>query len=201
MSPPSSEFDPKTAVSVGRVAGAHGLRGEVKVAPLTDFPERFDPGSRLWLEGTPRVVEGSRWRGGLVYLKLAGVDSREAAAKLRGKELMVPEAQPLRESGRYYRHDIVGLRVEDRRGQWLGRVVDVLVTGANDVYVVRGERGELLLPAVEDVVGEVDLAGGRLVVELLPGLEFRAVTKARPRRRASEGTGGPSAGSGQAPPP
>ena len=200
MPPETQEIDPQTAVCVGRVVGAHGLRGEVRVEPLTDFPERFEAGSVLWLDGAPRRVEASRWRGRSVYLKLDGASSRTEAAALRGKELMAPEPRPIEEAGRYYRHDVVGLRVEDEAGAALGRVADILVTGANDVYVVRGEQGELLLPAIEDVVREVDVAGGRLVVALLPGLEFVKPGKASPRR-PKRGTGAkpPSAGSGRSP--
>jgi len=182
-SPEPPAFDPQSAVCVGRIGAPHGLRGEVNVEPLTDFPERFDSGSRLWLDGAPRLVQGSRWRGRQVLLKLEGVDSRTEAEALRGKELMAPQAQPLA-AGRYYLHDVLGLRVEDEAGALLGRIEDVLSTGANDVYVVRGERGELLLPAIEDVVREVDVAGGRIVVALLPGLEFTKAAAHKRSRRA-----------------
>jgi 16S rRNA processing protein RimM len=172
-------YDSTSAVSIGRVVAAHGLRGEVKVEPLTDFPERFERGSRLWLAGTERAVQSSRWRGRHVYLKLEGVETRDAAEALRGGELRAAP-RPLAGADRYYLHDIIGLRVEDAKGEALGKVADVLSTGANDVYVVRSERGELLLPAIEDVVREIDVAGGRIVVEVLPGLEFQAP----PQRRA-----------------
>jgi 16S rRNA processing protein RimM len=184
LSETSPQIDPASAVSVGRIVAPHGLRGEVKVQPLTDFPERFSRGSYLWLDGSPRRVIESRWQGRLVCLKLEGVDTRTDAEQLRDKELMLPEAQDLAGSERYYLHDIVGLRVEDEAGSELGRVTDVLSTGANDVYVVRGERGELLLPAVEDVIKEIELSKKKLVVELLPGLEFRATEKGVHRPRA-----------------
>ncbi|HLF71194.1 MAG TPA: ribosome maturation factor RimM [Dehalococcoidia bacterium] len=174
---------PDAPIAVGRIVSAHGIRGEVKVEPLTDFPERFDKGAELLLDGAPLRIETSRWQEHLVVLKLSGVASRGAAELLRGKRLMVPEPRVLLEHGRYYQHEIVGLRVEDENGEHLGEVADVLATGANDVYVVRGERGELLLPAVEPVIKEVDVAGGRLVVELMPGLEFKPPTP--PRRRST----------------
>jgi 16S rRNA processing protein RimM len=119
-----------------------------------------------------------------VILKLEGTETRDDAEALRGLELQIPEPEQIREAGVYYQHDIIGLKVEDAAGEALGRVADVLGTGANDVYVVRGPRGEILLPAVEDVVREIDVPGGRMVVELLPGLEFastvRKVKKQRP---------------------
>jgi 16S rRNA processing protein RimM len=177
-------FDVSTAVSVGRIAAAHGLKGDLKVQPLSDFPNRFDVGSHLWLDGAPVRVERSRRQQGSVFLKLEGVDTRTAAEALRGKELQVQQAQPIYEKGRYYLHDIIGLEVVEADGSALGRLEDVMATGANDVFVVRGERGELLLPVVEDVIEDIDLRGKRIVVKLLPGLEFSGGPKrVRPRPR------------------
>jgi 16S rRNA processing protein RimM len=178
-------FDPKTAVSVGRISSVHGVHGELKVQALTDFPQRFEAGARLWLDGVSVRVERSRWQGRNVVLKLEGVDTRTEGEALRGKELQVASAQALDE-GTFYQHDIIGLRVETPAGERLGRVADVLSTGSADVYVVRGERGELLLPAVEDVVREIDVAGGRMLVELLEGLEFTKRPGPKPRRPTGE---------------
>ena len=182
MTEPSSELNPETAVTVGRIVAAHGVRGEMKVQPLTDFPKRFRRGAYLWLNGARTRVRSSRPVGRLFYIILEGVNDREAVDALRDAELQVPEAEPLVEDV-FYQHDIVGLAVETADGEALGKVESIFSTGANDVYVVRGERGELLLPAVEDVVKEIDVAGGRLRVELLPGLEFIAPAAPRERRR------------------
>ena len=197
MTEPVPELDPATAVSIGRVLAPRGVRGELKVEPLTDFPERFAKGAHIWLRGQPRRVAASRWQGRHVYLTLEGVEDREAAAALRDELLQVPEAMSIGEEDVFYQHDIVGLRVETASGEALGRIESIFATGANDVYVVRGERGELLLPAVEDVIRQVDLAGGRLVIDLLPGLEFTkprvAVANrhpARPRRRVAKKSSG-----------
>jgi 16S rRNA processing protein RimM len=166
------ELNPKTAVTVGRITTAHGIRGEVKVEPLSDFPERFERGSRLWLDGAPRDVERGRWQGRNVILKVTGVDDRTQAEALVGKELLAPEAMQIEDEDVYYLHDIIGLRVEDGSGEKLGQLADVFSTGANDVYVVRGEQGELLLPALDDVVLDVDPKAGRIVVEVPDGIEF-----------------------------
>jgi 16S rRNA processing protein RimM len=106
-----------------------------------------------------------------LLLKLGGCDDRTAAELLRGMLVQVPaeSAAPL-ESDEFYQFQIIGLAVETDTGQHLGKVVEVLETGANDVYVVRGPSGEVLLPAVDEVVREVDPASGRMVVHLLPGL-------------------------------
>jgi 16S rRNA processing protein RimM len=154
-------------VAVGSIAAPWGVRGDLKVQPLTDFPERFQRGAALWVRGHRHEVQRSRWSRGFVYLGLSGIDSRNAAEEMRGALLEVPESDltPLPE-GQYYRFQVIGLEVRTPEGGSLGRVAEILSTGSNDVYVVRGGPRELLIPAIEDVVKEVDLEGGRLVVEL-----------------------------------
>jgi 16S rRNA processing protein RimM len=158
-------------VAVGRILGPWGLQGEFKVQPLTDFPERFAPGCSLHVDGVAHVVEHCRWHKGKAHIRLSGVDSATAAEALRGRLLEVPEGElkPLSE-GEYYQFQIVGLKVRTTEGQPLGKVTQVLSTASNDVFVVQGESGELLIPAVEDVVKAIDLDGGWMEVELVEGL-------------------------------
>lgn len=158
---------------VGKIVAAFGTKGEIRVLPQTDFPRRFDAGRQLYVERqeTPIQIEGVRWHKGQAILKLKGVDDRDQAESLRGRFARVPGSD-LAELGEdeYYLFQIVGLRVVTDEGVELGRVSEVLQTGANDVYVVpRGGR-ELLLPAIAEVIREVDLPADRLVVHLLPGL-------------------------------
>ncbi|MGB5931603.1 MAG: ribosome maturation factor RimM [Anaerolineae bacterium] len=156
---------------VGKVVAPWGTRGELKVAILTDFPDRFRELKRVYLGDEPWMVEGHRRHGKWVILKLEGCADRNSAEKLRGALVRVPleEAVPLSED-EYYIYQIVGLEVWTSRGEHLGRVSEVLFTGANEVYVVEGERGQILVPAIEDVIKEVDLEGGRLIVEPLEGI-------------------------------
>jgi 16S rRNA processing protein RimM len=159
---------------VGRVIKPHGVRGEVRVEMHTDLPERFS-----WLEtiyvdiNNPRPVEveGVRFHQSWALLKLVGYDDRDAAERLRSQWLLVPEEQgiPL-EEGEYYLYQVVGLGVFTEEGQRLGELVEVLETKANNVFVVRGERGEALIPDIEEVVREIDFESGRVIVHLLPGL-------------------------------
>jgi 16S rRNA processing protein RimM len=175
---------PPGHVAIARLASPHGVRGAVKVIPLVDKRDRLSRGRAVTLAGQRRTIESARWQKGLAYLKLSGVDDREAAAALRGLLLTVPESElePLPE-GQYYRFQLIGLEVFDASGTSLGRVEEVLATGANDVYVVRGgERGEVLLPATSEVVRQIDVAGGRMVIEELPGL-IPEPGKRSPRRR------------------
>jgi 16S rRNA processing protein RimM len=159
--------------------GAHGVRGELKVQILTVDARRFGLLEQVFIgledeEPVAWLLEGYRLHMGRVLLKLRGCDDRTAAAAMRGYLVQVPreEAIPL-EEGEYFEHQILGLEVWTAAGELLGEVVDILYTAANEVYVVQGPnlgRRELLIPAIEDVVLEVDLEAGRLVVELLEGL-------------------------------
>jgi 16S rRNA processing protein RimM len=111
---------------------------------------------------------------GRALLKLQGCDDRSTAETLRGYLVQIPieQAIPL-EEGEFFEHQIVGLQVWTSAGEHLGRVEEILYTGANEVYVIRSPqpgRAELLIPAIEDVVLEIDPQAGRLVVELIEGL-------------------------------
>lgn len=172
-------------VAVGRVQGTWGIHGALRVQSLTDFPDRFTVGATLWLGDEPHRVERSHIHRGAVIVKLSGLDDPDVARSLRGSVLEVPESE-LHELGEdeYYQHDLIGLHVLTTAGEEIGRVTELLPTGANDVLVVRGERGEYLLPLIADVVRAVDLAAGQVSVELLPGLEPMAP---RPPRRKSSG--------------
>jgi 16S rRNA processing protein RimM len=158
-------------VAVGRILGPQGLQGDFKVEPLTDFPERFAPGLILYVEGVARTIERCRWHKGKVLIKLSDIDSATAAEAMRERFLEVPEEElkPLSE-GEYYQFQILGLEVRTTEGEPLGKVTQVLSTGSNDVFVVRGERGEVLIPALGHVVKAIDLDGGSMEVELVEGL-------------------------------
>ncbi len=179
--PSARQPEPQTGfVAVGLVRAARGVRGELSVDPLTEFPQRFRPGSVIFARGAPYTVRRARSHRGALLLELEGIASREQADALRGALLEVPqkELSPLAE-GQYYRFDIVGMAVVDHEGAPLGRIEEIVETGANDVYLVRNDDGDLLVPAIDTVIKEVDVAGRRMVVELVAGLE----RKPHPRRR------------------
>lgn len=163
-------------ILVGNIARAHGLRGEVVVESFSDAPERFAAGSSL----TARLVSGERRTLKVVKSKpfqhrlivyFEGVGDRTAAEALHGADLTVPRSavKPLSD-GRHYRFELMGLTAKTQRGEEVGRVVDVFATGSNDVYVLEGPRGEILLPALPEVIVSVDIEGGVLVVEPPKGL-------------------------------
>ena len=146
----------------------------MRVKPHTDEPERFTWLEQVYVgETAPRLmaVEQARLHQGMILLKLTAVNDRTAAEALRGEWLMVPEADALPlEEGEYYLFQLEGLAVQTVEGEALGTLSRVIETGANNVFVVQGEQGELLLPDIAEVVQEIDFANGRMVVTLLPGL-------------------------------
>ena len=163
-------------VVIGKAGAPHGLRGEVRVIPRTDFPERFESLREVFIGERFFHVEHVHYHRQFVLLTLAECTSREAAAKLTGELLRVAreDAAPLAE-GEFYTFDIIGLAVLDMAGERLGEVTNVLKTGSNDVYVVKKPDGsELLVPALKNVVREIDIAGGFLRVDLQEELEDRA---------------------------
>ncbi len=162
-------------VVIGHVVRPHGIRGELRVTPDTDFPSRMpDLRAVLFVKAgrvTPVHLDGVRPHGREFLIKARGIDSIDAANRWRGAEVAVLPTQvaPL-SPGQHYVFEVVGLRVETEQGEVLGTVAEILRTGSNDVYVVRGTRGEVLIPAIASVVITVDVPGGRLVVRPLAGL-------------------------------
>ena len=163
-------------IAVGWIRAPRGVRGELKVFVLTDFPQRFAPGAVLWAGGLPFTVRRTRTHRGTLFVEFEGIGTRDQAEALRDLLLEVPEGElaPLEEN-QYFRFQVLGMEVVDADGQPLGRIEEVLDTGADDVYIVRNAEGELLIPAIDAVVKEMDVAGGRMVVELPEGLERRPV--------------------------
>jgi 16S rRNA processing protein RimM len=164
-------------VSVGYIHRAHGIEGCVLVESLTDNPTRFETLTEVLVE-----IDGERTlyhlercsaasRGWLVKFK--GVDDRSEAEKLKSGYLLIEAAKlPELEEGSYYLFDLIGMNVYTTSGELLGDITDVQQYPANDVYVIEGESGKLLLPAIRDVVKNIDVKNKRMEVELLSGLEF-----------------------------
>lgn len=167
-------------VVVGRVVGAHGIRGEIRVRVLGDGPENLmslprvalgksdaDEAARGW-----DVEASGRGRPGEVRLRLRGVADRDAAEALRGLWVLAERAQlPALAEGEHYWFELIGCRVESTAGEPIGSVREIWETGAHDVLVVEAEDGtRRLLPAAQELMKEVDIEGRRIVIESIPGL-------------------------------
>lgn len=165
------ELTPPEFLIVGRIIAPWAIRGEVKVQVVTDFPDRLAAQKLVYVNACPLRIESSRPHKQHLVLKLATIDSVEAAEGLRGQDLTIPSSElcPLPE-GQYYQFQLIGLDVLTTDGEYLGRIADIMSTASNDVYIVEGERGEILIPAIEDVVKSIDLEKGKIIIEAIEGL-------------------------------
>ena len=171
MTPGSAEA---SWVAVGRVTRAHGVGGEVAVIPMSVVDARFERGSRLYLgpsTNRPLVVKATRKHGNRLLVSFERVDERTSAESMTGEYLFVPSSEvPALPEGEYWPHELVGCSVVTESGRELGHLREVMRTQANDVWAADGPEGEVLIPALREVVVSVDLPGRRIVVREVPGL-------------------------------
>ena len=162
-------------LAIGRIVRAHGIRGELSMVVLTEFPERLETTQQVYLgnefEATAYELKSYRWHKQNVLLTLTGVTTRTQAEALTGQFVQVPveEAVPLPE-GSYYFYQLIGLQVITTENEKLGIVKNILETGANNVYVVENEDREILLPAIPEVIKSINIEEGHMVVQLMEGL-------------------------------
>ena len=160
-------------IVIGKIVAPLGTRGEVKVLVLTDFPDRFKTGGELrakTLSGKALKLklQACRLHKDGLALKIEGVDARDDAEALRGAEFVIgPEDLKELPSGEFYIFDLIGLIVQTTDGRECGEIVDVISGGANDVYVT---STELCIPALKEVVAEVDFDRGVMIIRPVPGL-------------------------------
>lgn len=173
---------------VGVISSTHGIRGEVKVFPTTDDMRRFDDLKRVYLDfGTKGMgsrikkecieleINGVRYFKQFAILKFKGINDINEVEKYKGMDLYVlrEDAIPLDE-GEYYVSDLIGMTVTDEKGKEIGTLSDVIQTGANDVYAVKGNDGfgnkEILIPAIKQCILSVDTGEKKMKVHLLEGL-------------------------------
>jgi 16S rRNA processing protein RimM len=185
-----SEAPADAFLIVARVLRAHGVNGELACEIVTEFPERFRSTKRVFVtppaspgsgeplaRATPQPMAVTRARlaphrgHAEVIFQLADVSDRDEAEKLRGWLVQVPTSEAWKlPRGRYYWHQIVGLRVVTTDGEEIGTVTEILETGANDVYVVKSGGKERLIPAIKQVIQKIAPDQGEMVVTLLPGM-------------------------------
>ena len=158
-------------ITIGRILSPWGKEGQFKVAVETDFPQRYTSSSKVYINQQSATIDSVRWHKGNAIIKLNSVNSVEDAEKLQGKlvEIHHDQLQPLPE-GQYYHFQLIGLEVRTTQGDVLGRITEVLPKPSNDIYIVNGSKGEILVPAIEDVVKSIDLSRGRIVIEPIKGL-------------------------------
>ena len=162
-------------LSIGQIVNTHGIKGEIKVFPLTDDASRFDKLKEIYIESkdemTKYQIESIKHLKNTVILKLKGIDTMNDSEKLRNLYIKVGRWDAVRlPKDSFFICDIVESDVFDIHGELLGKLADVLQTGANDVYIVKDDKREILIPALKSVVKEIDLQNKKIIVDLPEGL-------------------------------
>ncbi len=163
-------------VVIGQIGKPHGLKGEVKLSLLTDFPERFEENDKFLIRFPDEHTEWKsaaayRWQGNHLLIRFEGTDSREAAEKLRGTTVEI-ERSACHElpEGEFYIADLIGLQVRTEQGVRIGVLKDVMQQGAQDLYIVQDGAKEVLIPAVREFIKKIDLETGEIVIDPIEGL-------------------------------
>jgi len=170
----SSSSDEPVFVLIGKFRRPHGIRGEIRMTVLTDFPELISPGQVIYTGErynayTVRVI---RWHGGDMLVSLKELPDRTAVEIFRNVMVyMKSEDMPDLPEGEYFNHQLVGMEIITDQDEKLGILKEILITGANDVYLVESPDGkEVLLPVIEDVVLDINQDSGQILVHIIPGL-------------------------------
>lgn len=151
-------------LSVGQISKPHGIKGEVKVIPLTDDIKRFRKLKKVYIDGNEKTIVWCKMQVDRVILKIEGIDTIEAAEILRNKYIQVKREEAVRlPKDSYFVTDLVSCTVYDTLENKIGKIYDVIKTGSNDVYWIKDEK-EVLIPALKDIVLEVDIDSHRIVI-------------------------------------
>ena len=163
-------------IQIGKIVNTHGVRGEIKIIPLTDDPRRFENLKSVFVNRNQSRqaydIKGVRYVKGFVTLSLRGIDNRDEAEKLKELSIEIYEKDAVKlPEGSYFIHDLIGLKAFDEKGDFLGTLCDVIQTGSNDCYSIRPENGnEYLIPAIKSVVLNVDIESKKIVIRIPDGL-------------------------------
>lgn len=160
-------------LEIGKVVSTHGLRGELRVDPWCDSPQFLCQFKTLYLKkGETKLSVSSRPHKTIAIVKAKGIDTIEEAEKLRGKVLYINRSDAKLAPGEYFIQDLMGLDVIDiDTNENYGKITDVLKTGANDVYQVTDkDKKDYLIPVIDDVVKEIDINGGKVLIKPLKGI-------------------------------
>lgn len=166
----------KEYLEIGKIVNTSGLKGLLKISPLTDDITRFEDLDIIYIQKAKDLIEFKiqevKYSKNMVLLKLEGIDTIEEAEKYRNCYIKINREDAVElEDNSYFIVDIIGSEVFTEEGEDLGKVVDVFQTGSNDVYTVKNLEGkEILLPAIEDVIKNIDIENKKIVIHLMDGL-------------------------------
>nr|WP_253197717.1 ribosome maturation factor RimM [Clostridium algidicarnis] len=151
-------------LSVGQISKPHGIKGEVKVIPLTDDIKRFRKLKKVYIDGNEKVIVWCKMQIDRVILKIEGIDTMEGAESLRNKYIQVKREEAVRlPKDSYFIADLLSCTVYDTSENKIGKVYDVIKTGSNDVYWIKDEK-EILIPALKDIVLDVDIDSHKIII-------------------------------------
>ncbi len=154
-------------ISIGQIVNTHGIKGELKVFPLTDDMKRFRKLNTVYIDGKERNVVWCKLQPKVVILKIENIDTYEDAILLKDKYLEVDKSSAVKlPEGRYFVTDIIGCMVYDTEEKEIGKIADVIFTGSNDVYWIKGEP-EVLIPALKKIVVKMDIENKKIIINPL----------------------------------
>lgn len=160
-------------VIIGRIGAPHGVRGEVRIIPLTDFPDRFQNLKSVFIDEQIKLeINNVKYNKQFIILKFKGIDNRSDIDPLKGKLIQVDRKDvPPLAAGEYYNFDIIGLEVYNEKKERLGKIEQILKTGSNDVYIANNAGKQTLIPALKKVVTNIDIEVGRMDIILQEEME------------------------------
>jgi len=169
MESPQPEY-----ITIGFIRAPWGSGGKLKLEAAADFQNHYTPSATVYIDRQPMTIDSTEWHHSTAIVKFAGIDSIADAERLTGKSIDIPHSQlqPL-PSDKYYHSQLIGLRVQTTGGEPLGAITEIIANesrNVNDIYVVTGEGGEVLVPAIGDVVKSIDLEHQVMVIEPIKGL-------------------------------
>lgn len=154
----------ESRIEVGEFVNTFGIKGEIKVYPYVDYLEDI---KTIYIRNEKMTISKIRFQKNVFIIKLKGIDDINLIEKYKGSKVYIDEADlPKLPEGQYYDHDLIGLDVITDDGKNLGKLDDIFNTGANDIYQV----GEILLPAIDDVVKKIDIENKQIIVHIIKGL-------------------------------
>ncbi len=152
-------------ITIGEIINSHGVHGELKILPLTDDLKRFRKLKKVYIDDNEKMVSWCKLQSNKVILKIEGIDTINDAIKYKTKLLKVQREDAVKlAEGRYYEADIIDCTVEDENGVYLGKINEIIHTGSNDVYWIKGEK-ELLIPALRSVVIKMDVENSKIIIK------------------------------------
>ncbi|MCT4544201.1 MAG: ribosome maturation factor RimM [Vallitalea sp.] len=162
--------------NIGKIVNTHGIRGEVKVIPLTDEPSRFELLEYVYIDTNKKIdkytIKNIKYFKNMIIIKFEEIEDMNHAEALKQSIIKIPRelALPLQED-EYYIQDLIGIKVSTEDGKYLGILEDVIITGSNDVYLVKDDNNkEVLIPALKECIKKVDMKNKIMIVSLLEGL-------------------------------